>query len=304
MVLDAIGGGRHAQSGEAQSVAESLSMVATNGHLIYSLLALAALVPAAWLPLRATTGPGDDATLTRRRLAPAFRGALAVAVAGPLIWTAAQTGGTWHTGFSLALWVTVAVSVVAFAIVAAITREGWRLAPLLMPYLLLLGLLATIWTRSGGEIVAGTPRIWVGAHIAAAVVTYALLTLAAIAGLSVLLQERALKNKHPTRLTRSLPSVADSESLQIRLLATSAVVLGIGLVTGMAMEWLERGVLLVFDHKILLSLLSFAVICALLLAHYRTGMRGRRAARLVLLAYLLLTLGYPGVKFVTDVLLA
>jgi len=129
------------------------------------------------------------------------------------------------------------------------------------------------------------------------------LTLAAIAGLSVLLQERALKSKQPTRLTRSLPSVADSESLQIHLLAVSAVVLGIGLITGMAMEWLERGVLLVFDHKILLSLLSFAVICALLVAHYRTGMRGRRAARLVLLAYLLLTLGYPGVKFVTEVLL-
>ena len=32
--------------------------------------------------------------------------------------------------------------------------------------------------------------------------------------------------------------------------------------------------------------------------------RGRRAARIVLLAYLLLTLAYPGVKFVTDVILA
>jgi ABC-type uncharacterized transport system permease subunit len=42
----------------------------------------------------------------------------------------------------------------------------------------------------------------------------------------------------------------------------------------------------------------------LLVAHYRSGMRGRRAARVVLLAYLLLTLGYPGVKFVTDVLMA
>jgi len=33
-------------------------------------------------------------------------------------------------------------------------------------------------------------------------------------------------------------------------------------------------------------------------------MRGRKAARIVLLAYLLLTLGYLGVKVVTDVLLA
>ena len=42
----------------------------------------------------------------------------------------------------------------------------------------------------------------------------------------------------------------------------------------------------------------------LLLVHYRTGLRGRRAARWVLVAYLLLTLAYVGVKFVTDVLLA
>jgi ABC-type uncharacterized transport system permease subunit len=38
--------------------------------------------------------------------------------------------------------------------------------------------------------------------------------------------------------------------------------------------------------------------------HYRSGLRGRRAARVVLVAYLLLTLAYPGVKFVTDVLLS
>jgi ABC-type uncharacterized transport system permease subunit len=45
------------------------------------------------------------------------------------------------------------------------------------------------------------------------------------------------------------------------------------------------------------------VIAALLAAHYRTGIRGRRAARYMLLGYLLLTLAYPGVKFVTDVLI-
>ncbi len=37
---------------------------------------------------------------------------------------------------------------------------------------------------------------------------------------------------------------------------------------------------------------------------WQTGIRGRRAARWALLAYLLLTLAYPGVKFVTDVLMA
>ena len=61
---------------------------------------------------------------------------------------------------------------------------------------------------------------------------------------------------------------------------------------------------MVINHKTVLSLVAFVVIGILLVAHFRTGIRGRRASRLVLLAYLLLTLGYPGVKFVTDILLA
>jgi ABC-type uncharacterized transport system permease subunit len=40
-----------------------------------------------------------------------------------------------------------------------------------------------------------------------------------------------------------------------------------------------------------------------LLARHIYGIRGKRVARLALLAYLLLTLAYPGVKFVTDVLM-
>jgi len=62
--------------------------------------------------------------------------------------------------------------------------------------------------------------------------------------------------------------------------------------------------LVAFDHKTVLSLAAFAVIGALLFAHKRVGLRGRRAARIALCAWLLLTLAYPGVKFVTSVLMA
>ena len=72
----------------------------------------------------------------------------------------------------------------------------------------------------------------------------------------------------------------------------------------MASQWGVTGAVLVFDHKTILTIATFVVIGALLIAHFRSGIRGRRAARIVLVAYLLLTLGYPGVKFVTEVLLA
>ena len=80
--------------------------------------------------------------------------------------------------------------------------------------------------------------------------------------------------------------------------------MGVGLLTGMALQLLTTGAVLVFDHKVLFALLSFAVIVLLLIGHLKTGVRGRRAAQLVMLAYLLISLGFPGVKFVTDVLMA
>jgi len=127
---------------------------------------------------------------------------------------------------------------------------------------------------------------------------------AAVAGVTAFLQDRTLKSKRPTRLSAALPSLLAAEAVELRLLTIGAVVLACGLATGMALEFFATGRVLVLDHKTVFSLLTFAVILALLAARRVSGVRGRGAARLVLAAYLLLTLAYPGVKFVTDVLLA
>ncbi len=134
-------------------------------------------------------------------------------------------------------------------------------------------------------------------------ITYVLLTLAAIAGTAVLLQERALRHKRRSRLTERLPSVADAERLEVGLLAAAEGVLGAGILTGMATQYFSSGVVLSFEHKTVFTIVAFVVIGLLLAAHYRVGLRGRRAARIALAGYLLVTLGYPGVKFVTEVLL-
>jgi len=261
--------------------------------LAFSLSALIAMAPSALAAYR--PGAARDAT---------FWATLAAAIAGPAAWSAAQLSGAWQTGLSTALWITVTTCLVVYAVLAATTRDTWRLTPLLAPYLILLGIIATIWEQAPGQpLSAGAPLVWVEAHIVFSILTYAILTLAAVAGVAVFLQERALKTKRPTRLTTLLPSVADAEIIQVRLLFAGGVVLGLGLLTGAATQLLETGSLLVFNHKTLLSIGAFLVIAGLLVAHFRTGIRGRRAARYVLLAYLLVTLGYPGVKFVTDVLL-
>lgn len=152
--------------------------------------------------------------------------------------------------------------------------------------------------------VAGLPESWLLVHIISAVVTYGLATLAAVAALAVFLQERRLKRKKVAVLTAWLPSIAAGERLQYRLLVGAEVVLGAGLLTGLVLRYFTSMPAAGVDHKTVFSILAFLVILLLLGLQNWAGLRGRRAGRIVLLAYLLLTLAYPGVKFVTDLLLA
>ena len=266
--------------------------------LALNLTALAALVPFSLLVWRAVR----RGTARRGGL---FWILLAIALAGPVFMIAVDKAEAWRTGFSDALWLTVGACLLAFGVLSMLARGAWRLAPLLAPYLLLLAVLATIWHASPERpLPQAAPTGWLSVHIAASLLTYALITLAAVAGLAVIVQERSHKARRPTAIAQALPPIADSERLELRLLVIAELVLGAGLLTGMALSYLDRGVAFDADHKSILSLAAFALIGLVLFAHYRTGVRGKRAARLVLTVYLLVTLAYPGVKFVTDVLAA
>jgi ABC-type uncharacterized transport system permease subunit len=263
------------------------------GSFLFSLAAIVALVPSGLAFWRRPA--------TRDWL---FWLVLAAAVAGPTALVFARMGEAWRTDLSTTLWVTVAATMAIFAVAALVTDHAWRLTPLIAFYMIVVAILATIWQQAPEKgLVADAASAWLVIHILVSVATYGLVTIAAVAGLAAFLQERAIKAKHPTALTRLLPALADCEGLVVRLLTVGEVILGFGLLTGMAASYQEKGVLLSFDHKTVLTVAAFVVIGGLLIAHFRTGVRGRQAARLLLLAYLLLTLGYPGVKFVTDVIL-
>ncbi|MGE5767348.1 MAG: inner membrane protein YpjD [Bacteroidota bacterium] len=263
--------------------------------LVLSLSALAALLPATLLPFLRRAARADAL----------FWLLLGAALAGAAALSASYLAAQWQTGLSVALWLAVTVSLAIFGAVVLWNREAARLAPLLLPYLVVLAALATgFGFLVGREPLAGGLDGWLVAHIVVSVATYGLCTIAAVASAAVFVQERALKRRRPTAFTRLLPSVADAERLEVRLLAASEVILGFGIATGIAELYVTSGAFFTLSHKTLLAVLAFVVIAVLLVLHHRSGLRGRRAARIVLVAYLLLTLAYPGVKFVTDVLLA
>ncbi len=230
---------------------------------------------------------------------------LGIATVAPLAWTVAQVTGAWPTGFAATLWMTVAMTMTLYSLTAAIMRHAWRLAPLVAGYMLIVGLLATVWSSVPGHALHGdaSEEAWVGAHIATSLITYGLVTIAAITALAIWIQDQALKRKRLTSFSRILPSVRDCERMLVRLLIMGEGVLALGLATGVALQYRETGLLFIANHKTILTLAAFVVLACLLGAYSLGGVRGKWSARVVLIGYLLLTLGYPGVKFVTDVLI-
>lgn len=232
--------------------------------------------------------------------------ALSAAIIAPSLLLAVTLWGEWHSGFTTALWLTAVSCLVVFAVICLLWREAVSLQPLIASY----GVLLAATAVATSVLIEPTPQEeainlggWSFVHIVLAEATYGTLSVAAACGLALWIQERALKRRSPTPLAASFPSVAELDRLQIRLLIGTELLLALGVLTGMAAAWSHYGHLLTMDHKTILSFASFLVIAVLLLVHRFAGLRGRRAARFAILAYLLMGLAYPGVKFVTDVVL-
>ncbi|HEV8391109.1 MAG TPA: cytochrome c biogenesis protein CcsA [Dongiaceae bacterium] len=229
---------------------------------------------------------------------------LAAAVIGGSVPAIAELQSGWRAGLAASLHVTAAAILVVFAASVVLNAAALHLAALAGPYAMLLVLLG--WLASAFEVeppIPATPGAWFTGHVLLSIAAYAALSLAALAACGVLLEERAFKARTDSWSTRVLPPLAEIEGLQNALLKLAAILLLLALATGAANEFLAIGRVFEFNHKILLSFLGFGVVLILLILHHRTGLRGRKAARWLLTGYLLLTLAYPGVKFVREILI-
>ncbi len=263
--------------------------------IFWGILALVSIVPAI---LVSWFGTKAESSLVKR-------GSLLLALSGPSFVTVLHFGGHWDSGLSISIWVTISFSMLLFLCFSLLVQDFSKLAILLLPYLFVLGVFALLWEgQNTHNDLEAEPDLWLVLHIIASVITYALCTLAAIASLAVLLRERALKTKQiESKFLEKLPAVYVADRFQVSLLTMAEVVLGLGILTGIARQYSSSGSLIDFDHKTLLAFVAFIVIAILLALHRFIGIRGQNAVRFVLAAYLLMTLAYPGVKFVTDVVI-
>lgn len=144
---------------------------------------------------------------------------------------------------------------------------------------------------------------WAAAHVAVALVAYALFLVAALQALVLMGLEKRLHRRLPDPGAAALPPLLTLERFLFRLVGVGFVLLTLTLASGMFFSEELFGRPLVWNHKSVFSVLGWLTFGALLLGRRRYGWRGRVALRWILAGTAFVFLAYLGSKFVLEVLL-
>ena len=141
----------------------------------------------------------------------------------------------------------------------------------------------------------------IGIHVLTSLTAYTLLGLAAAQALLILVQERRLKQKQWQGLLGNFPPLIDMERTHVEWLMVGFFMLTLALVTGAL--YVDNLFAQHLAHKTVFTLLSWLLVATLLVGRWRFGWRGQKAAKLSLIGYGLLVIGFAGSQFVLEVLI-
>lgn len=181
-------------------------------------------------------------------------------------------------------------------------REARVVGTLLLPLMVISLLAAHFLPTVHPALYRVTAPLLIG-HLALSLLAYALFSMAAILALMDAFQEHALKTKRMGRIFAILPPLDALEETLFLLVRMGFALLTASIVTGGLHAFEQYGTPLAFNHKQVLTWVTWVVFGVLLLGHHLYGWRGRRAVRYTLSGYLLLALAFLGVKFVTELIL-
>ena len=219
---------------------------------------------------------------------------------GWLAWSDVVTADGLDLSFANAVSV-VALLVAAVALVSGLLRTLPAIGTVVLPVAALAALLPVVFPRPHDYPFADKPLM--AAHVAVALVSYALFLVAAVQALILMGLEKRLHRRLPDPGRDSLPPLLTLERFLFRLVTTGFVLLTLTLVSGMLFSEQLFGRPVVFNHKTVWSLLGWLTFGGLLWGRWRYGWRGRVALRWILAGTLFVFLAYLGSKFVLEVLL-
>jgi ABC-type uncharacterized transport system permease subunit len=242
--------------------------------------------------------------MDERRAVPWLIAALALHAGSLLLATLTAEG--WNFGFAFVLSATLWIGV-AVMWFEGLTVGLRALRTLLLPAAAIAALLPFFFP--GAELPQAARRPLFAPHLIAGTLAYGVLTLAALHALLMAVAERSLHGRRPSpgkwgaNLVDELPPLLALERILFRLIAIGFACLTVTAASGIFFSELVFGRPLTLNHKIVFTLVSWAVFGALLLGRRIWGWRGRTALRLTLGGFVLLLLGYVGSHFVLEVVL-
>lgn len=146
-------------------------------------------------------------------------------------------------------------------------------------------------------------------HVVLAILSYSLLTIAALQALLMASMDRRLHGDFEASrgplasLLERLPPLLAMETVLFRLIAVGFALLTATLASGIFFSEQLFGRPLRFDHKTVFTLAAWLIFGGLLVGRVAFGWRGRTALRWTLTGFAMLLLAYIGTRFVVEVLL-
>ncbi len=125
-------------------------------------------------------------------------------------------------------------------------------------------------------------QTWLVIHIVLALAGYAALILTAVASVCYLIQERRLKSKKPARLLERLPPLATLDNLISGSLGVAFVLITLAVVLIITWEFLYSDKAWIGDPRVMVSLVTWALLVAATYLRATAGWRGRRVAWMAL----------------------
>lgn len=214
---------------------------------------------------------------------------------------------TLRVGFALIVSSTLWISAGAYWLENRdLSFEGLRV--LILPCVAVGAVLPLLFP--GAVVPLGAHSSWFAAHMAVALLAYSTLTIAAFHAVLMALQEsrlhglpRAANRDWLTATLDRLPPLLTMEKLLFRLIALGFFLLSLTVLSGVVFSEELFGVPFKWDHKIIFTLLSWALFGVLLAGRYLRGWRGKTALRFILTGFTTLLLAYVGSRFVLEVIL-
>ena len=181
--------------------------------------------------------------------------------------------------------------------IALIWRIDHVVGALVLPLAAIAPLVPVVWT--GQAVPASTASAHI--HAAISILTYAVLSLAALQALILAWQEHRLRTKRPGGAMRTLASLDTQERWLFRLVGVGFFLLSLSLASGFM--FVQDMLAQHLAHKTVLSCIAWAIFGALLWGRRRHGWRGQTAVRWCLGGFAVLALAYFGSRWILEVLL-